>query len=92
MAGLTQYDQLETRCRLLGQEIPFYYCRTQGEDRLCRHILHCWFERLPVETFLHAHYPPEKLDALWSLPRPKMLSLLEEIEKARQERPPERKA
>ncbi|MCK5241546.1 hypothetical protein KAR34_03745 [bacterium] len=81
---IDKYDKQETRCRILGHEISFHYCRTQGEERLCRHILNCWFERLPVEAFLKEHYNPEALHTLWSPPAPKMHTLLELIEKAKQ--------
>jgi hypothetical protein len=81
---ITDHDKKDTRCRILGHDICFHYCRTQGEDRLCRHIMNCWFESIPIESYLKKNYSEEALHTLWSPPAPKMYTLLEMIEKAKQ--------
>ncbi|MCX8037675.1 MAG: hypothetical protein N3D11_11650 [Candidatus Sumerlaeia bacterium] len=85
-SDLVQYDeQLHWRCRMLGGEVPFRYCRTLNEGLPCRHVIGCWKTVFDVETFLDAHYARETLAAVWDRPRPdKMVQLAELVERARQ--------
>ncbi len=82
----TQYDeQMHWRCRMLGGEVPFRYCRTLNEGLPCQHVAACWRTVFDVEKFLHAHYLPESLAAVWNRPRQdKLVRLAELIERARQ--------
>ena len=77
------FDQLEVYCRRLGHEVSFIYCRTQGEARPCHHILNCWHERIPIKQYARTHFTEEELQAILAPPPPKIVSLWEQIEKAK---------
>lgn len=76
-----------TRCRRLGHEVSFQYCREEGKTRPCHLILNCWWERFDVRSFVRENYPPdvaEALEAAGESPQPsKVLSLVEMIEQAK---------
>jgi hypothetical protein len=53
---LTEHDQnVLPRCRRLGHELAFGYCRQETSRKPCRLILDCWWERSDVRSFLQAH-------------------------------------
>ena len=81
---ITDYDKKEIRCPMLGHPLNFSYCRTTDGATPCRRIYNCWFERLPIQQFMQEHFPQDVLDKLAEPPKPKMLSLFELIEKAKQ--------
>ncbi len=81
-------DLLEIRCRRLGHEVPFTYCCSESaQQKPCRLILDCWWERFDVEACLRERLLPEEFAALGrtcSAPPPdKTVSLVELIEQAR---------
>jgi hypothetical protein len=46
---LEQHDaDVLPRCRRLGHEITFAYCRRENFGKPCRLILDCWWERFDV--------------------------------------------
>jgi hypothetical protein len=73
-----RYDEREGYCRALGHDVHFGYCRTVGESLPCARIADCWFERIPVEEFLRAHYTGQELDRIFA-PRPGRLETILEI-------------
>ncbi|NLE57283.1 MAG: hypothetical protein GX616_02905 [Planctomycetes bacterium] len=77
-------DHLERRCRLLGHEIRFGYCRLLPEGRPCRLIVECWQGSFDVVSYLKQHYTDEQIEGFLAPPKPKLVSLLELIEKAKQ--------
>jgi hypothetical protein len=79
---LTQYDNLEIRCPMLGHPLNFSYCRSTDGDKPCRRIFNCWFQRMPVEQFIDDNFPAGTKEKLNAPPKPKVLSLVELIEKA----------
>ena len=79
---IEQYDEEVCRCRMLGHDVPFRYCRT-GNGRPCSKIFDCWYERMPVEDFIRRHYSQEEIDQILSPPKPKIVTLVELIEKAK---------
>ena len=86
---LSAHDQdMLPRCRRLGQEVTFGYCRKETGGKPCRLILDCWWEQFDVRGFLQAHLPEEAMAqverASASPPPSKVLSLVEIIEQARQ--------
>jgi hypothetical protein len=86
---ISEHDEkVLLRCRRLGHEIHFSYCRQEQAGKPCRMILNCWFDTFDVREFLSANLPVESMAELESLqgsaPKPKMLSLLELIEQAKQ--------
>ncbi|MHB2150407.1 hypothetical protein ACX8XP_15230 [Calditrichota bacterium LG25] len=83
-AEKNKFDHLKIYCRKLGHDITFSYCRHENFGKLCSKVRDCWFETLPIDEYLNAHYQPEELTHLFQPPRPKILSIYELIQKARQ--------
>ena len=80
---IDQYDTLERRCPMLGHPIKFHYCRTTAKDTPCRKLMDCWFEQIPIQDFVNEHLTESQIAAMQQAPKPKMLSLIELIEKAK---------
>jgi hypothetical protein len=82
---IEQYDdQVHWRCRQLGGEVTFRYCRKLSDGLPCARIVSCWHTVFDVRPFLERHYDPEQLAAAWNQPRPdKMAQLAEMIHRAR---------
>jgi hypothetical protein len=83
MNMVEEYDTIEGRCRMLGHQVPFSYCRLLNSGLPCSRILDCWFERFDIEDFMKRHYSEEELKKILSPPKPKITTLIELIEKAR---------
>ena len=85
---LTDHDQdALPRCRRLGHEVAFGYCRQETGGKPCRLILDCWWEHFDVRSFLRAHLSPEVMAEVERIsaspPPPKVLSLLDMIQQAK---------
>ncbi len=85
---LTEHDQdILPRCRRLGQEVAFGYCRQETRGKPCRLILDCWWERFDVRSFLQAHLSAEAMAEVertaTSPPPSKVLSLVDLIQQAK---------
>lgn len=83
----TIHDQDQIRCRRLGNEVPFLYCRTETADgEPCRLLCDCWWERFDVQAFIRSNFPKEKADALLEpfSPPNKMKNLVEMIQDAQE--------
>jgi len=85
---LTEHDQdVLLRCRRLGHEAAFGYCRQESGGKPCRLILDCWWERFDVRTFLRAHLPEDLMAAVersgTAPPPSKLLSLLDLIQQTK---------
>jgi hypothetical protein len=83
MANITKYDDKQKRCPMLGHQIGFDYCRTLGNNFPCKKIFDCWFEQMSIVDFIKEHYGEKAVDKLLIPSKPKMLSLLELIEQAK---------
>jgi hypothetical protein len=84
MKPIEKYDSLEIRCRLLGHQVLFHYCRGSNRDLPCRKIMDCWWQRIEIETYLREHFTPEELNrSVFAKPKSKIDSLIELIEKAK---------
>jgi hypothetical protein len=86
---LTEHDQdVLPRCRRLGQEVAFGYCRQETEGKPCRLILDCWWEQFDARSFLQAHLAPEVMAQVelagTSPPPAKVLSLLDLIQQTKE--------
>ncbi len=79
-----QHDSIEDYCRMLGHHLSFGYCRTMANGTPCFKILDCWFENFDVKSFIEEHYEPEEIKAFLTPPKPKMASLVELIQKAKE--------
>jgi hypothetical protein len=80
------HDHLERRCPRLGGPVSFGYCRKSSDDRsACWKIFDCWWEYFDVVDYLQKHLPAEAFKALENArPPPKIVSLVDLIEQARQ--------
>ncbi|MBN1130168.1 MAG: hypothetical protein JXA71_14345 [Chitinispirillaceae bacterium] len=79
---LTEHDNLSCRCPMLGNEVPFSYCRQPGQDIPCRKIYDCWWETIDIQAFVADNYSEDIRNAIVQPPKPKILSLMEIIEQA----------
>ena len=82
-----QIIKLERRCPRLGGPVRFGYCLTgDGNGPPCFKILDCWWERFDVHRYLEDHLPAGQFKDLLQAgpPAPKVTSLVELIEAARQ--------
>lgn len=68
---------------MLGHVLPFHYCRTMNGNLPCGRILDCWFKRLPIREFVEVNYSAEERESVFQPPKPKMVSLVEIVEKVR---------
>ena len=85
---LNEHDQdLLLRCRRLGHEVTFGYCRQETRGTPSRLILNCWWEQFDVRSFLQANLPAEDMAQVEragdSPPPAKVLSLVEMIQQAK---------
>jgi hypothetical protein len=78
---------LERRCPRLGGPVPFRYCMIGGDDRQpCHHIFDCWWETFDIVQYLKDNLPADQFNRLMEArPRPKIVSLVELIEKAKKQ-------
>ncbi len=84
---LTKYDGLTAwRCPMLGDTVPFLYCRTMNRGLPCARIVECWQSRIDVVAFLSEHYERADLERIFAAqPLEKAVQLLELIRRARGE-------
>jgi hypothetical protein len=76
-------DNFEIRCRKLGHQICFSYCRGENNGLPCFKALDCWYPFFPVEEFLLRQLSPEEFAEAFEKPqKPKVISLVELIEQA----------
>ncbi len=73
----------EIYCKMLGHNITFSYCIRPGSDIFCRNIAGCWAGRMDIESYLAERFTEEEIDQALKPKPPKILSLLELIEKAK---------
>jgi len=81
---INQHDKLSQRCRRLGSDINFEYCRLHAEPgQPCSSIIQCWWERFDVLSFLRQHLTNDQLKALEQpQAKPKITKLMEIIQEA----------
>jgi hypothetical protein len=78
-------DDCKIRCPRLGHQITFSYCRLENRGRPCFKTLDCWFQHFPVDEYLRNELDPEDWEQIFGRPpKPKMLTLLELIEAAKE--------
>jgi len=81
-----QCHHLERRCPRLGGPVDFGYCLKDAVAQgPCWKILDCWWERFDVAEYLRQRLGDAAVAKLATAqPKPKVMSLLEQIERARQ--------
>jgi hypothetical protein len=80
---MDRYDEKNGYCRMLGHAVNFSYCRTTAQGIPCRKIMDCWFETLPIEEYMKAHYSGDRLKDIFKPPETKMTTLLDLIAQAK---------
>ncbi len=74
----------QIRCPKLGHPIQFSYCLKERIELPCSKTLDCWFPIFQVENYLREKLSIEQWhEAFEKPPQPKILSLLELIDKAK---------
>jgi hypothetical protein len=82
---VTEHDTRPLRCRRLGHDVTFGYCRMQEGASLCPLILDCWWEVFDVAAFFREHLEPAEFEKLARRGfRSKVTSLLDLVEQARE--------
>ncbi len=78
-----EFDELSTRCPMLGHQVPFSYCRQCGGMLPCRKIADCWSGRIDILGFLSNSFSEEELLQITAPPKPKLLQIVELARAAR---------
>ncbi|PKN29605.1 MAG: hypothetical protein CVU64_07355 [Deltaproteobacteria bacterium HGW-Deltaproteobacteria-21] len=77
-------DDYLIRCRKLGHEVAFFYCRSESAGLPCSKTIDCWYDHFLVEDLLRRELKPEEWDRVFMAPtRPKMVTLVDLIEQAK---------
>ncbi len=78
------YEEMPIRCPRLGGPVTFGYCKIESMGRPCFKALDCWFSHFDVEGHFREILSEEEFQECFSgPPTPKVVSLIELIEKAR---------
>ena len=85
---INQHDDKKDYCRRLGHDVPFQYCRTVANGIPCNKIADCWHENFDIKAYLFENYTEEEIAKILAPSQPKVASLLELIEKARNRKKP----
>ncbi len=76
-------DSFQIRCPRLGQQIHFSYCRKENMGLPCFKVLDCWYIYFQVVEHLQEELSEAEWKEAFEKPAtPKMVSLVELIEKA----------
>jgi hypothetical protein len=79
------YDEREIRCPKLGGQVTFDYCRIENGDLPCSRAILCWSVFFDVGAFFCEVLTPDEFKrAFAAASRPKVVTLIELIEKARE--------
>lgn len=86
---IDDHDQdVMLRCRRLGHEVTFSYCRRESCGQPCSLILDCWWERFDVRSFLEAHMSVDTIgrieNAAAGRSKSKLLTLLDLADQAKE--------
>ncbi len=77
-------DRFKIRCRKLGHQVAFSYCRVENQGLPCAKTLDCWHIHFPVASHLKKELTPDQWHRAFVSPgRPKMMTLLDLIEQAK---------
>jgi hypothetical protein len=80
---IDHYDSQVCRCRMLGHEVPFSYCRRMQQNLPCSKVADCWYNSIPVEEYLRSHFTDEEIEKIFAPPKQKIATLIDLIEKAK---------
>lgn len=80
---IEEHDDKTIRCPRVGGEVNFRFCRFENNMLPCRWIVGCWQSQMDINKLLADHYSKKELDQIFALPKPKLQSLVDLIEKAK---------
>ncbi len=84
MSPSPPYGGIEIRCPRMGGQVTFEYCRMEGGDLPCSRAIACWNLHFDAEAFFREVLCPEDFEKAFATPQqPKVVTLIELIEKAR---------
>jgi len=76
--------EFNIRCPRLGHQINFPYCRSENQGLPCFKTLDCWFNHFDVTAYLKEQLSKEQFEMSFvNKGKPKVLSLLDLIDKAK---------
>ncbi len=81
---MDQFDIEKIYCRKLGHELDFKYCRQEQDSLPCFKIINCWFERIDIKEYIQKNFNEDERKEMLIPPPTKILSLIDIIEKAKQ--------
>lgn len=81
----SEFDEYITRCPMLGNPVPFHYCRDNAGALPCRKILDCWHEHFDVHAYLSRTYSDEEMASIVSPPKPKLMQIIEIARKVKEQ-------
>jgi len=81
---IEEYDQFKQRCRLLGHDVNFKYCRIVNNNLPCSKIIDCWYEKISIQKYLNKYFDKDTIAKILSPPKAKIATLYELIEKAKE--------
>ena len=80
------YEEKQIRCPKLGHQVNFSYCCIEQHTLPCVRALKCWNSHFEVEAYLRERLAPEEFARCFEqLPPTKIATLIELIQRARQE-------
>jgi len=83
LPGVPPSDDYPIRCRKLGQLIHYGYCCRENQGLPCARTLDCWYPFFNVAEYLRGVLSSEEWAVAFTTPaQPKLLSLVEMIERA----------
>ena len=68
----------------MGHHLTFAYCRKPASAQPCQKIFDCWFKTFDAEQFMKEHFTDEQIKAFLVPPKPKITSLIELIQQAKE--------
>lgn len=89
--AIDEHDMHVVHCRMLGHEVNFAYCRkggyrATGVDNLpCHKVLDCWFDKFAIAEFLRKNYTDGQIRQIMTSPDPKLVTLVNLVQKAKQD-------
>lgn len=79
---ITQHDDKEGYCKMLGHFLTFDYCRSVSNNLPCSKVLDCWFQHFAIQEFIDQNYTAEEQKTIFAPQKPKIQSLSDILEQA----------
>lgn len=83
MRMIEKFDNFETRCRKLGHQVTFKYCRTVNNNIPCSKIMDCWYEIITIQDFINNNYSKKEIQKILNPPTPKLTTIIDLINQAK---------